>query len=67
MKMNNLFQNAGNPDAAKLPMKSERPAGGLLRWTSKALFSGTREIIIEHAGVEYRLRLTSQDKLILTK
>lgn len=45
----------------------EQKVGGLLRWTSKVLFSGAREIIIEHAGVEYRLRLTSQDKLILTK
>ncbi|MDP2248647.1 MAG: hemin uptake protein HemP [Nitrosomonadales bacterium] len=45
----------------------ERLPGGLVRWTSKVLFAGAREIIIEHAGVEYRLRLTSQDKLILTK
>lgn len=45
----------------------EQKVNGLLRWTSKILFAGTREIIIEHAGVEYRLRLTSQDKLILTK
>lgn len=41
--------------------------GGLARWTSQVLFAGMREVIIEHAGVEYRLRLTSQDKLILTK
>lgn len=26
-----------------------------------------REIVIEHGGDEYRLRITSNDKLILTK
>lgn len=46
---------------------SQRQAGGLVRWPSQVLFAGMREVIIEHAGVEYRLRLTSQDKLILTK
>lgn len=37
------------------------------RINSADLFGVTREIIIEHAGNEYRLRLTRQDKLILTK
>lgn len=35
--------------------------------TSEDLFAGSREIVIKHAGDEYRLRLTSQGKLILTK
>ena len=35
--------------------------------TSEALFAGEREMVIQHAGHEYRLRLTAQDKLILTK
>ena len=35
--------------------------------TSEALFAGEREMVIQHAGQEYRLRLTAQDKLILTK
>ncbi len=34
---------------------------------SKALLQGQKEIIIMHGDVEYRLRKTSQDKLILTK
>jgi hemin uptake protein HemP len=34
---------------------------------SLELFSGTREIIIVHGDDSYRLRLTSQNKLILTK
>ncbi|MCL6262368.1 hemin uptake protein HemP [Craterilacuibacter sp. RT1T] len=34
---------------------------------SQQLFSHTREIKIEHAGEVYRLSLTSNNKLILTK
>lgn len=34
---------------------------------SKDLFAGGREIIIIHGAESYRLRLTSQNKLILTK
>lgn len=37
------------------------------RLTSTELLGTAREIIIEHAGSEYRLRITSNDKLILTK
>ena len=35
--------------------------------TSEALFAGKRELVIKHAGLDYRLRLTAQGKLILTK
>lgn len=35
--------------------------------TSEVLFAGARELVIAHAGDEYRLRLTNQGKLILTK
>jgi hemin uptake protein HemP len=34
---------------------------------STALFQGRREVVIVHRGVEYRLRITRADKLILTK
>ena len=34
---------------------------------SRDLFVGTREIIIGHGDDRYRLRLTAQNKLILTK
>jgi hemin uptake protein HemP len=33
----------------------------------RALLGGSREIIVVHKEAEYRLRLTSNDKLILTK
>jgi len=36
------------------------------RLTSMGLFKGRREIEIEHAGRIYRLRITQNDKLILT-
>jgi hemin uptake protein HemP len=31
------------------------------------MFAGGNEVIIEHCGATYRLRQTSQGKLILTK
>ena len=37
------------------------------RIDSRELFSTEREIIIAHGRDNYRLRLTSQNKLILTK
>jgi hemin uptake protein HemP len=36
-------------------------------FNSAALFAGAKELVIAHAGQEYRLRQTSQGKLILTK
>lgn len=36
------------------------------RVTSSALLAGARELVIEHAGREYRLRVTGNGKLILT-
>ena len=37
------------------------------RIDSRDLFVGTREITIAHGSDIYRLRLTAQNKLILTK
>ena len=37
------------------------------RIDSRDLFAGTREITIAHGHEIYRLRLTAQNKLILTK
>lgn len=37
------------------------------RIDSREFFVGTREITIAHGGDSYRLRLTAQNKLILTK
>lgn len=37
------------------------------RINSRDLFATTREILISHGDETYRLRLTAQNKLILTK
>jgi hemin uptake protein HemP len=34
---------------------------------SELLLAGGRELVIQHQGGEYHLRLTRNDKLILTK
>lgn len=39
----------------------------LARVDSSQLLDGRRELIIVHRGEEYRLRVTRQEKLILTK
>lgn len=54
------------PDAVEVAKPCE-PDTRLLRWASKTLLADQREAVIEHHGVEYRLRLTGQGKLILTK
>ncbi|MEY3884222.1 MAG: Hemin uptake protein hemP [Pseudomonadota bacterium] len=35
--------------------------------TSEVMFCGKKMLVIKHAGEEYQLRLTNQNKLILTK
>lgn len=37
------------------------------RLSLETLMGGRREVIIQHRGEDYRLRLTSNDKLLLTK
>ncbi|MBZ0221701.1 MAG: hemin uptake protein HemP [Dokdonella sp.] len=46
---------------------SARPLPAKPRIDSARLLDGARELVIEHAGQEYHLRLTRNDKLILTK
>jgi hemin uptake protein HemP len=55
------FQNPREPVRERKP----RPANSGLR--SEDLLCGEREVLIVHAGVEYRLRHTRLGKLILTK
>jgi len=40
---------------------------GARRVSSQSLLEGGRELVIQHQGSEYHLRLTRNDKLILTK
>jgi hemin uptake protein HemP len=52
-----------------MPAPKTPPAGDLASPVvhSDELFAGRHEITILHKGVSYRLRITRQDKLILTK
>ena len=53
------------PDAKPVPQPPPAPRRPRLR--AADLLQGQREVIIEHGGEEYRLRLTRQGKLLLTK
>jgi len=61
-KIGRAGEQADNPTAA---MRTVPVQGN--RIDSRALFSAEREIIIAHGEDSYRLRLTSQNKLILPK
>ena len=43
------------------------PSPELKRLSSEELIGPAREVLIRHAGFDYRLRITRQGKLILTK
>ena len=62
---NNQQSSAARPPA--LPPGRRQIAIAENQIDSSDLFSGTREIIIAHGEDTYRLRLTAQNKLILTK
>lgn len=52
--------------------RTDHPVNPVLRSTapvaqSAHLFQGRQEIVIRHDGQDYRLRVTRQNKLILTK
>jgi hemin uptake protein HemP len=55
----------GQAGSASLVVKNLSMTGN--RIDSRELFQSEREIIIAHGEETYRLRLTSQNKLILTK
>lgn len=39
----------------------------LPEYDTGTLFAGRREIVIRHAGADYRMKITKQGKLILNK
>ncbi|OGV74680.1 MAG: hypothetical protein A3B82_06410 [Methylophilales bacterium RIFCSPHIGHO2_02_FULL_57_10] len=61
------FQVNRQSDLSAVAGESQPKTAGRICLNSVNLFKGEREIIIKHAGDEYRLRITSQGKLILTK
>lgn len=52
---------------APLPNASAQPASPTGILPADRLFQGSQEILIGHNGDTYRLRITRNDKLILTK
>jgi len=56
-----------SPPKAPGQSPSGRSAPPPIAVKSEALFEGASEVLIDHRGVMYRLRLTSLGKLILTK
>ncbi len=65
--MNKHIPNRIEPQDLKLPVTQGITPVLRPRIPSSELFGTTHEIVIEHAGEEYRLRLTRKGKLILTK
>mgnify|MGYP001178312002 CR=1 FL=1 len=70
-KMNTDSNQAAPRNAAGNPLTSSVEARKINvtadRIDSRELFINTREITIAHGADVYRLRLTAQNKLILTK
>jgi hemin uptake protein HemP len=66
----NMIPATGVPAMSKTENNPPPPVGPSLgpprRLSSAALLQGERQIVIDHAGREYRLRVTAQGKLILT-
>lgn len=63
------IQPTSSLDSSDLTVSTKQDTTPALRQRLKSaeLFGEAREVVIEHAGEEYRLRLTRQGKLILTK
>lgn len=51
----------------RTPMPPVTKAEGVRTIDSRELLGSSQEIVIVHQGQRYRLRLTRQNKLILTK
>lgn len=56
----------GQPDDREPPKAPEHTPASR-RISSRELLRGAHELVIDHRGQEYRLRLTKNDKLILNK
>jgi len=57
----------GTAGSGREPAKVVEADTNPRRFDSAALFGGRREVTIDHGGEIYRLRLTSNNRLILIK
>lgn len=62
-----MIKTSEKPDTIAQAHRPAAAAAARKRISSGELFGAVRELVIEHVGEEYRLRITSQGKLILTK
>jgi hemin uptake protein HemP len=58
---------ARNFSEASPVMNDQGGSSDVRRIPSREILAGGREVIVEHRGNDYRLRLTANGKLILTK
>lgn len=58
-----MNQRVDKPELAAPPPVNGQP----VVYDSRQLFGTGKEVLIRHAGEVYRLRMTRQNKLILTK
>lgn len=56
-----------NPITVPSPVPSTQRRVSASSIPSPELFQGGQEVVIRHDGQDYRLRITRQNKLILTK
>jgi hemin uptake protein HemP len=66
-----IAAHTSSPSVRSLQLVTARDAAAdaaaIPRISSQLLLDGGRELVIQHQGGEYHLRLTRNDKLILTK
>lgn len=58
---------ADKPDQEPSELSGVTPESVRIVYTSEELFRGRKEVFIEHERELYTLRITSKDKLLLTK
>ncbi len=61
------LQASTSADGGTPASPARQPEAPPARLDSAQLFEGQRELVIQHQGETYRLRITRQNKLILTK
>jgi hemin uptake protein HemP len=64
---NPLKNNLNKSNEIVTSAQSNKQESAYRTMTSEDLFAGRREMLIKHASESYRLRITNQGKLFLTK
>lgn len=62
-----LSRSSQLPRPSSMDDTGSVPTASVRRISSQRLLAGERELVIQHMGSEYHLRLTRNGKLILTK